>query len=81
MAHHKRKRPKNRRAGCLYCKPHKMNGAGEGMKLKASVKRKLQKEETPAEIRVRLDNQRAKIIQDMDDAVDRKIFQLLDSGD
>ena len=23
----KRKRPKNRRAGCLMCKPHKMNGA------------------------------------------------------
>ena len=26
MAHHKRKRPKSRRAGCLLCKPHKMNG-------------------------------------------------------
>jgi hypothetical protein len=25
--HHKRKRPKNRRSGCLMCKPHKMNGA------------------------------------------------------
>lgn len=25
--HHKRRRPKNRRAGCLYCKPHKANGA------------------------------------------------------
>lgn len=24
--HHKRKRPKNARAGCLLCKPHKMNG-------------------------------------------------------
>jgi len=24
---HKRKRPKNRRAGCLLCKPHKANGA------------------------------------------------------
>lgn len=23
---HKRGRPKNRRAGCLLCKPHKMNG-------------------------------------------------------
>lgn len=32
--HHKRGRPKNRRAGCLMCKPHKMNGAG---KLKRSV--------------------------------------------
>lgn len=26
MGHHKRKRPKNRRAGCILCKPHKMNG-------------------------------------------------------
>lgn len=26
MANHKRKRPKNRRAGCLMCKPWKMNG-------------------------------------------------------
>lgn len=24
--HHKRGRPKNRRAGCLMCKPNKMNG-------------------------------------------------------
>ncbi len=24
--HHKRKRPKNRRAGCLMCKPWKANG-------------------------------------------------------
>lgn len=24
---HKRKRPKDRRAGCLMCKPHKSNGA------------------------------------------------------
>ena len=23
---HKRGRPKNRRSGCLMCKPHKMNG-------------------------------------------------------
>lgn len=27
MAHHKRGRAKNRRAGCLFCKPHKANGA------------------------------------------------------
>jgi hypothetical protein len=27
MAHHKRRRPKNRRAGCLLCKPHKACGA------------------------------------------------------
>ncbi len=29
--HHKRKRPKNSRAGCLLCKPHKMNGAKGSM--------------------------------------------------
>ena len=26
MTHHKRRRPKNRRAGCLLCKPWKVNG-------------------------------------------------------
>jgi hypothetical protein len=26
--HHKKKKPKNARAGCLMCKPHKMNGYG-----------------------------------------------------
>lgn len=26
MSHHKRKRAKNARAGCLMCKPNKMNG-------------------------------------------------------
>lgn len=26
MAHHKRRRPKNRRAGCLMCKAQKGNG-------------------------------------------------------
>ena len=26
MAHHKRKRRKDARAGCLLCKPHKSNG-------------------------------------------------------
>ncbi len=30
MANHKRKRPKNRRAGCLLCKPWKVNGFGKG---------------------------------------------------
>jgi len=31
MAHHKRKRPKHRRSGCLLCKPHKLatNAKGE----------------------------------------------------
>lgn len=27
---HKRKRPKNARAGCLMCKPNKMNGWSKG---------------------------------------------------
>jgi len=27
MAHHKRGRAKNRRSGCLWCKPHKANGS------------------------------------------------------
>jgi hypothetical protein len=27
MAHHKRRKPKNARAGCLLCKPHKSNGS------------------------------------------------------
>ena len=43
MANHKRKRPKNRRAGCLLCKPHKRNGAKN--KNKPSVERRLQAEE------------------------------------
>jgi hypothetical protein len=30
MAYHKRKRSKNRRAGCLLCKPWKMNGFAKG---------------------------------------------------
>lgn len=30
--HHKRGRPKNARAGCLMCKPWKMNGAKDAMK-------------------------------------------------
>jgi hypothetical protein len=29
MAHHKRKKPKNARSGCLMCKPHKVNGGSE----------------------------------------------------
>jgi hypothetical protein len=35
MAHHKRKRPKHRRSGCLLCKPHKLT---------ASVKAKRRKD-------------------------------------
>lgn len=32
MANHKRGRPKNCRAGCLLCKPHKANGNKGGLK-------------------------------------------------
>lgn len=42
MAHHKRKKPKNARAGCTMCKPWKMNGARKSWK-KMSDRRKLQK--------------------------------------
>lgn len=37
---YKRRKPKNARAGCLHCKPWKMNGAKN--KNRASVKRKMQ---------------------------------------
>ncbi len=40
MAHHKRRRPKHQRNGCLYCKPHKDNHAKN--KEHASVARVLQ---------------------------------------
>ena len=30
---HKRGKAKNGRAGCLMCKPHKINGAGDKLKL------------------------------------------------
>jgi hypothetical protein len=29
MAHHKRKRPKQRRSGCLLCKPHKLSATAK----------------------------------------------------
>ena len=37
---HKRKRPKNRRAGCLLCNPHKANGAKN--KTRPQILRKMQ---------------------------------------
>lgn len=42
MANHKRKRPKNRRSGCLCCKPHKANGVNEE---KHSIKKKIIKDD------------------------------------
>jgi hypothetical protein len=44
MANFKRGRPKNRRAGCLMCKPHKMNGSKDqrtkikGVRVKINLK-------------------------------------------
>jgi hypothetical protein len=32
--HHKRGRAKNRRAGCLMCKPHKANGVTKRVKIR-----------------------------------------------
>ena len=29
MANHRRRREKNQRSGCLFCKPHKVNGASK----------------------------------------------------
>jgi hypothetical protein len=42
MAHHKRGRPKNRRAGCLLCKPHKANGAPVQQRTPVSALRRMQ---------------------------------------
>ncbi|SOD41332.1 hypothetical protein SAMN06298226_1627 [Nitrosovibrio sp. Nv4] len=36
--HHKRGKPKNARAGCLMCKPHKMNGYHRGRGLEQQGK-------------------------------------------
>ena len=36
MSHHKRGRPKQSRAGCLFCKPYKGNGT-KGMKSQQTI--------------------------------------------
>jgi len=46
--HHKRKRPKSKRAGCLFCKPHKherIKGGKPANSERPSVRRVLQTEE------------------------------------
>ena len=47
MANHKRKRPKNRRAGCLLCKPHKANGSKgtKGAQTRQEIKARLKEKE------------------------------------
>ena len=57
MAHHKRKRPKNRRAGCLLCKPWKMNGFAKGRVDAESLsdhRRRFDAEGQLAEVRVEM---------------------------
>ena len=46
MAHHKRKKPKPARAGCLLCKPHKGRSNGKD-RLRHGVKRRLLPQESP----------------------------------
>lgn len=41
MAHHKRKRPKHQRAGCLLCKPQKDERVAKVDRLKVSDRRRL----------------------------------------
>lgn len=45
MAHHKRRRPKNRRAGCLMCKPWKANHARRRYRQRVSVYRQMEDRE------------------------------------
>lgn len=43
MPHHKRKRPKSSRAGCLQCKPHKLQRGKNGAKCpRIAVQRQMQ---------------------------------------
>ena len=46
---HKRKRPKNRRAGCLLCKPHKANGA-KGRKTEQTMQERVARERDAFEL-------------------------------
>lgn len=38
--HHKRRRPKSSRAGCLFCKPYKRQGSKRAARSKFSQRRK-----------------------------------------
>jgi hypothetical protein len=37
---HKRKRQKNRRGGCLFCKPHKINGCSHDKSMRFGALRR-----------------------------------------
>ena len=45
MAHHKRRKPKSRRSGCLYCKPWKHQREGGRETLPIPVRRAMQDDE------------------------------------
>ena len=45
VAHHKRKRPKHRRGGCLFCKPQKLTANAKGER-RRSERMSLQHERT-----------------------------------
>ena len=45
MGHHKRKRPKNRRAGCLMCKFHKSNSYKGSLEAQTIQERKAREAE------------------------------------
>lgn len=40
MAHHKRKRAKHQRAGCLLCKPHKDERGGNGLQMQTEQEKR-----------------------------------------
>lgn len=59
MAHHKRRKPKSSRAGCLYCKPHKHQGAKDCFDSKTvQEQRELQDEIPPGPRKSRRKNRR-----------------------
>jgi hypothetical protein len=59
VAHHKRRKPKNKRAGCLWCKPHKHQRAKDCFDSKTvQEKRELQDELPPPARKSRKKNTR-----------------------
>jgi transposase InsO family protein len=58
MAHHKRKRPKHHRGGCLLCKPQKLPANAKVERLHQTSKRYLARQapaKTLAELQIQLD--------------------------
>jgi len=48
--HHKRKRPKSRRAGCALCKPHKQNSTKDTLGAQTMQERKARVKEREARV-------------------------------